>query len=137
LVVVVRPPWNEATSRQLVALVSVGHRYFDYYKPSIFGVTSEHRPVARAILATESRQTWGNIDASLRYTRFLHNASTYSVSFSGRTNIRLSRGLSLELRGDHVHRLATRELQHERHVLQQHPRRLALLYETKDLADQP
>ena len=84
----------------MIGLVSVGHRYFDYYQPTIFGVTTENRPVARAILATESRQTWGNIDASLRYTRFLHNASTYSVSFSGRTNIRLSRGLSLELRSD-------------------------------------
>jgi hypothetical protein len=92
--------WNEATSRQLIGLVSVGHRYFDYYQPSIFAVSTEHRPVARVILATESRQTWGNIDGSLRYTRFLHNASTYSVSFAGRTNIRLSRGLSLELRGD-------------------------------------
>ena len=92
--------WKEATSRQLIGLVSVGHRYFDYYQPTIFGVTTENRPVARAILATESRQTWGNIDGSLRYTRYLHNASTYSVSFSGRTNIRLSRGLSLELRSD-------------------------------------
>jgi len=93
-------PWKEATSRQLLALVSVGQRYFDYYQPSIFGFTTESRPVARAILATESRQTWGNIDGSVRYTRFLHNADTYSVSFNGRTNIRLTRGLSLELRGD-------------------------------------
>ena len=92
--------WSEATSRQLVALLSVGHRFYDYYQPTIFGETTENRPVARAILATESRQTWGNIDGALRYTRFLHNASTYSVSFSGRTNIRLTRGLSVELRGD-------------------------------------
>jgi len=93
-------PWKEATSRQLLALVSLGHRYFDYYQTSIFGFSAEHRPVARAILATESRQTWGNIDGSVRYTRFLHNADTYSLSFNGRTNIRLTRGLSLELRGD-------------------------------------
>lgn len=93
-------PWKEATSRQLLALVSVGQRYFDYYQPSIFSVSTENRPVARAILATESRQTWGNIDGSMRYTRFLHNSGTYSLSFNGRTNIRLTRGLSLELRGD-------------------------------------
>jgi hypothetical protein len=66
----------------------------------MFGVTAENRPVARAILATESRQTWGNIDGSIRYTRFLHNNNTYSISANGRTNIRLTRGLSLELRGD-------------------------------------
>jgi len=92
--------WREATSRQLLAVFSVGHRYFDYYQPTMFGVAAENRPVARAILATESRQTWGNIDGSIRYTRFLHNNNTYSISANGRTNIRLTRGLSLELRGD-------------------------------------
>jgi hypothetical protein len=92
--------WREATSRQLLAVFSVGQRYFDYYQPTIFNRSAENRPVARAILATESRQTWGNIDGSIRYTRFLHNNDTYSVSANGRTNIRLTRGLSLELRGD-------------------------------------
>jgi hypothetical protein len=93
-------PWAEATSRQLVALVSVGSRYYDYTEVTIFGRGSEHRPVARAIASGESRQTWGSIDGALRYTRFLHDNDTYSVSFSGRTSLRLTRGLSLELRGE-------------------------------------
>jgi hypothetical protein len=93
-------PWKEATSRQLLALVSVGNRYYDYYETTIFGRNAENRQLVRAILATESRQTWGNIDASLRYNRYLHNSNTYSLNFSGRTNVRLSRGLSLEFRGD-------------------------------------
>lgn len=93
-------PWREATSRQLIALVAVGGRYFDYVETTIYGLGSEVRPVARAIVAGESRQAWGTVDASLRYTRFLHDADTYSVSFNGRTNLRLTRGLSLELRGE-------------------------------------
>ncbi len=93
-------PWTEATSRQFVAILDVGTRYFDYYEESIFGLGSEHRPVARAVLAGESRQTWGSLDGALRYTRFLHDDDTYSINFFGRTNFRLTRGLSLELRGD-------------------------------------
>jgi hypothetical protein len=93
-------PWAEATSRQLIALVAVGSRYNDYYETTIFGLTAEHRPIARAIIAGESRQVWGSVDAQARYTRYLHDDRTYSMSFTGRTNFRLSRGLSLELRGD-------------------------------------
>ena len=93
-------PWAEATSRQLVALVAVGSRYTDYFETTIFGRDAEHRPVARAVVAGESRQVWGTVDAQARYTRYLHDSDSYSVSFTGRTNFRLTRGLSLELRGD-------------------------------------
>lgn len=93
-------PWSQATSRQLIALVAVGGRYNDYYATTIYGRDAELRPVARAVLAGESRQVWGTVDAQARYTRYLHDTRTYSVSFTGRTNFRLSRGLSLELRGD-------------------------------------
>jgi hypothetical protein len=93
-------PWKEATSRQLVALVAVGARHFDYQDTTIFGRRSETRPIARAIVAAESRQQWGTIDAALRYTQFLHDAAIHNVSFDGRAQIRLTRGLSLELRGE-------------------------------------
>ena len=93
-------PWAQATSRQLVALVAVGGRYNDYYATTIYGRNAELLPVARAVIAGESRQVWGTVDAQARYTRYLHDSNTYSVSFTGRTNFRLSRGLSLELRGD-------------------------------------
>lgn len=93
-------PWKDATSRQLIALVALGGRYYDYQDTTIYDLVTETRPIARAILAGESRQQWGTIDASLRYTHFLHDAATYNVSFNGRAQIRLTRGLSLEVRGD-------------------------------------
>ena len=92
--------WAEATSRQLVALVAVGGRYNDYFETSIYGRNSEVLPVGLVVVAGESRQVWGTIDAQARYTRYLHDTKTYSMNFTGRTNFRLSRGLSLELRGD-------------------------------------
>lgn len=93
-------PWKDATSRQLIALIALGGRYFDYQDTTIYSLLSETRPVARAIVAGESRQQWGTLDASLRYTHFLHDAATYNLSFNGRAQIRLTRGLSLEVRGD-------------------------------------
>lgn len=93
-------PWKDATSRQLIALVALGMRQFDYQDTTIYGLTQETRPIARAIIAGESRQQWGTIDASLRFTQFLHEADIYNLTFNGRAQIRLTRGLALEIRGD-------------------------------------
>lgn len=93
-------PWRDATSRQLIAALALGGRFFDYREETVFEEMEELRPVARAILAGESRQQWGTLDATLRYTHFLHDAARYNVSFNGRAQFRLSRGLALEIRGD-------------------------------------
>jgi hypothetical protein len=90
-------PWREATSRQLVGIISVGGRFFDYRETTIFGRTEELRPVAQAVVAGESRQPWGQLDGTLRYTQYLHDTDRYNLTFNGRTTLRLSRGLSLEL----------------------------------------
>ena len=93
-------PWREATSKQLIALLAVGGRYYDYTEITIYDRTTEMRPVARAIVAGESRQQWGTLDGALRFTQFLHDYDIFNISFNGRAQIRLSRGLALELRGD-------------------------------------
>jgi hypothetical protein len=93
-------PWREATSKQLIALLALGGRYYDYGEITIFDRTTEMRPVARAIVAGESRQQWGTLDGAMRFTQFLHDSEIFNISFNGRAQIRLSRGLALELRGD-------------------------------------
>lgn len=93
-------PWRDATSRQLIAAFALGGRYYDYKETTIYGLNTEVRPIARAILAGESRQQWGTIDGAMRYTHYLHNAKTYNLSFNGRAQFRLTRGLALEVRGD-------------------------------------
>lgn len=93
-------PWRDATSKQLIALLALGGRYYDYGQITIYDRMTELRPVARAIVAGESRQQWGTVDGALRYTQFLHDGEIFNLSFNGRAQVRLSRGLALELRGD-------------------------------------
>lgn len=90
-------PWSEATSRQLIALVALGGRYYDYREITLFDRTSELRPVAQAVIAGESRLAWGTVDGSLRYTQFLHDLERYNLSFYARSEFRLTRGLSLDI----------------------------------------
>jgi hypothetical protein len=93
-------PWREATSRQLIAAIALGGRAYDYIDTTIYDQAREARPVARAILSGESRQQWGTLDGALRYTHFLHDAALYNLSFNGRAQVRLTRGLSIEVRGE-------------------------------------
>ncbi len=90
-------PWREATNRQLVGIVALGGRFYDYDEITLFDQRTEFRPIARAIIAGESRQVWGTLDGSLRYTQFLHDPERYNVSFFARSEFRLSRGLSLDV----------------------------------------
>ncbi len=93
-------PWRDATSRQLIALVALGGRHYDYAEETIYDRLSESRPVARFIVAGESRQAWGTLDGALRHTHFLHDAGIYNIGVNARANVRISRGLSVEIRGD-------------------------------------
>jgi hypothetical protein len=90
-------PWREATRRQLVAIVTVGGRYYDYEERTIYGLTAEIRPSTSFIVAGETRQAWGSADASLEHSRFLHRTDSYSLRFDGSANIRITRGLSLRI----------------------------------------
>lgn len=89
-------PYREATSRQFIAAASVGARHFDYIEPTIYLRENETRATARAVLAAESRQAWGSFSASLEHSRYLHDASLYSIELDANVDIRLTRGLSLE-----------------------------------------
>ena len=90
-------PWREATSRQLVALVALGARHFDYREETLFGRLSETRPLARVVVAGESRMPWGSLDGAVRYRQYLHDGDRYNVSFFARTEFRVTRGLNIEV----------------------------------------
>lgn len=88
-------PWREATSRQLVAIVAIGARHFDYAERTIYNRTTETRPVAIAKMATEVRRPWGSLFAGLEHNRYLHDPSIYSASVYSYLDVRVSRGLSV------------------------------------------
>lgn len=93
-------PWREATSRQLVGILALGLRHFDYVEETIFEETAETRGVLIAQVATESRQPWGSLFGGVEHVRYLHDPALYSVSVSANVDVRLTRGLSISFGGD-------------------------------------
>ena len=92
-------PYAEATRRQLTFQYSVGISSFEYEEETIFDRMSEIRPSQSFIVGYDVRQPWGSGDAELETAGFLDDFTQYRVVLDGRLEIRLFRGLSLDLGG--------------------------------------
>lgn len=93
-------PYSESTRKQLTLMYGAGFSHFFYEQETIFDKTQESLPKHRLEISVEVRQPWGSINASLEASQFLHDLARHQISFFGGTQIRLFRGLSLNLFGN-------------------------------------
>ena len=93
-------PYAEATRRQLTFSYLVGGSRVAYNDTTIFGEISEMLPEHALQTRYEVTQTWGEIDLGIEASQYLHDATKYSVEFGGEVEIRLTRGLSIDVGGD-------------------------------------
>ncbi len=95
-------PYAEATRRQLVFRYAAGVEYSDYHSTTIYGRTSESRPVHIITAGYAVRQPWGSVGAAVNFSQYLHDLSKQNVRFSGGPNLRLFRGLMLNVSGSYT-----------------------------------
>lgn len=92
-------PWTQATSRQLTFAAGLSTVHFDYRERTIYDRTEETRTLAKVQVASEVRQPWGSLYAGAIHTRYLHDFNIYSAEIFSFLNVRISRGLSLNIGG--------------------------------------
>jgi hypothetical protein len=92
-------PWIESTRRQIAILYTIGVAGFQYMEETIFGVTSEWRPMHLLDISSEFQQPWGSIDVSLEAFQYLNDLELHSVELDGGFNIRIFRGLEFGVFG--------------------------------------
>lgn len=90
-------PWSRATDKQFVAIYAAGVSHYRYQKQTIYFLDQESRPQQQFVLAATSKQPWGSLDVQARASQYLHDGSKQNLSISGSTNLRISRGLSLNV----------------------------------------
>ncbi len=90
-------PYAEATRRQLTFFYTLEAAHFDYEELTLFDKTQEERLQQSFELSAAYEQPWGEIDASVEWTNFLDRFSQHRLDVFGRFEIRLFRGLSLDL----------------------------------------
>jgi hypothetical protein len=92
-------PYSESTRRQITALYSIGVAAFNYEELTIFDQMSEVMGEQRFEISADFEQPWGSINGSVEWSNFLNDFSKHRLELSSRLDIRIFRGLSLDLRG--------------------------------------
>lgn len=92
-------PYSESTRRQITFLYKVELASFDYEEITLFQKTSETRPTQSLEIGSAFNQPWGELDISMEGSNFLDNFRQHRLEFFSRFEIRLFRGLSLDIMG--------------------------------------
>lgn len=92
-------PYAQSTHRRLSLLYAVGAAAFDYQVLTVENRRSEVRPLHVLEVEASFTQPWGELDGGLSATQYLHNLRTHRIDTFTRLEIRLVRGLELEVGG--------------------------------------
>ena len=92
-------PYPESSRRALTFTFGVLANYFDYAEITIFNRLHETRPSGFFEISYSVRQPFGTINTSFEAFTFLDNTEQHRIELGGRLNIRLIRGLQLNLNG--------------------------------------
>jgi hypothetical protein len=92
-------PYAEYASRQWRIDYLVGPERNSYNETTIFGKIRETLWRQRLLSELEQRQPWGTLEASFEFGQYLHDRSKYRLEGEGSVSVRVTRGLSLNLRG--------------------------------------
>lgn len=94
-------PYKDFTRRQLTAFYAIGVASMRYQDVTIYDRTSETRPVHNFLLAWNARQPWGSVSMSLFGSQYLHNVSYNSYGIGGFTDLRIAKGLAINIGGNY------------------------------------
>jgi hypothetical protein len=92
-------PYDQSTRRSFTFTYSAGFNSFDYTEETLFGEVKETRPAHALSAYYSTRQPWGQTNLGVSASQFLHDTSKYRWSTSTSANVRLIRGLSLQVGG--------------------------------------
>ena len=94
-------PYEEFSRRQITLRYSVGANQWNYIEETLYGFMNERRWDQELALDLEFRQLWGSARANLSGSHYLHDVQKYRASIGGGLDIRLIRGLSLDVSGSY------------------------------------
>ena len=92
-------PYSESTRRAITFLYKVEFVSLDYEAITLFQKTSETRLTHSLEIGSSFNQPWGELDVSLEGSNYLDNFDQHRVEFFSRFEIRVFRGLSVDIMG--------------------------------------
>lgn len=92
-------PYSESNNHYVGLMYKVGPSYLNYREETIFLETEELRFRQNLSLALSLNKKWGQISGSAAYGHYFYDFSKNRLTFSGYADLRLYKGLSLNLSG--------------------------------------
>jgi hypothetical protein len=92
-------PYSESTRRQIRLLYSAGFLYQSYSDTTIFDKMQENLWGHSLKAAYQVVQKWGSVNLSLDWFNYFHDWSKNNLSLDGSIEVRLAKGLSLQVGG--------------------------------------
>jgi hypothetical protein len=92
-------PYSESTRRQLRLQYAIGATHYRYEDTTIFDKISETRGDHSLLISLDTRQPWGSIRISLDGAALLDDPAKHRINLNPEFDLRLVRGLSLNLFG--------------------------------------
>lgn len=92
-------PYSQATRRQLTILYTVGANHYNYRETTIFFKDEETLLDHRLMSSLDLKQPWGSLSFGVEGAHILTNRDQFSGQASGNADVRLLRGLSMNVRG--------------------------------------
>ncbi len=96
-------PYSEATHRQLRFLYSVGMQYNNYNDSTIYNKLKENLFKQELNIAFQIQKKWGFVNLSLLASNYLNDFSKNRVELNTSLNLRIFKGLSLQISGGVAH----------------------------------
>ena len=93
-------PYSESTRRLVTLLYSIGAIHVLYEEETLYGRTAETLAFEALQLSYDVTQPWGSLDVEFEASHYLHDPwKRYNLSSDGRIDVRLFKGLSLNVGG--------------------------------------
>ena len=98
-------PWDVSDRKVFTIAYYVGPEWKKYYEETIYDKMQEGLWEQSARLDLQLIQTWGEIEAGLNVSNYLHDFSKYQITFDSDLSIRIIRGFSVNLnfRAERIH----------------------------------
>ena len=94
-------PYEDFSRRRVTLQYSAGVRHFDYDEITIYDRVSEQRADHELELTVQYQQPWGSATVELSGAHYLDDVRRYNLSSYLNLNVRLIRGLSLDVSGNY------------------------------------
>ncbi len=92
-------PYQEYATRQFLLTYEIGPDWVRYFELTFFDKTEETLWRQRVSARFDQRQPWGSIEAGIQWSQLLHDLSLYRLETNGELELRITRGLSLDVFG--------------------------------------